>query len=649
MRPLVASLGIHGPGLRRPTALLVLLLAMAAGVPAGAQICPGTLPVTPNNGHRFGDVALGTSKDLTFRVCRPSTFLSVAGLVAINKPGEPILASDETDGPFTIVEGKTIGLGGQTCQNTVVRFRPQAEGAVARFILFFARSSSETAYCAVQLVTGMGTPAAGTARVEVGVDGQGSIHAPGIICPSDCGQSYPVGTDLQITAKPGPREGNLIPIFRSWDGPCAGQERTCTFRLGGPVSFSAHFGTISPPPPPPGKLTVRSIGPGTVQAPTWSLRPGQQQPLEVGYQVGTPIRLVAFGVPSSRGIIPFLGWDGACAGQGHSCFITTGIDTQVTARFGSQPVQGGSLIEITHFKGAGTVSGLPPGTCRERCSGVFPPTFSGSVELRADPDPGWTFGRWGWRGNCIGGGERICRVNLSQPGYRWLNVEFTPPPPSSEPGFPRLSVGVSGVGRVQGADISCPGTCTADHRWGTPLSIAAEPAPRWLFQGWTGVCAGASNPCQFRLNGDTSVQALFLERRFTLGVSVSGQGQVLAGTQPDLRGCCSRNGGICGCTAGKVACCNGQLSPGCDCSQIGCPSDCSESYPEGRTVSLNASARPGWTFQRWGGACTGQPNPCALSMLEDRAVTATFVLRSTAAAEPAAPGNGEEVPLAPHD
>lgn len=38
-------------------------------------------------------------------------------------------------------------------------------------------------------------------------------------------------------------------------------------------------------------------------------------------------------------------------------------------------------------------------------------------------------------------------------------------------------------------------------------------------------------------------------------------------TQEQLskRGCCSHHQGVCNCTSGRVVCCDGQLSPSCNC------------------------------------------------------------------------------------
>jgi hypothetical protein len=32
------------------------------------------------------------------------------------------------------------------------------------------------------------------------------------------------------------------------------------------------------------------------------------------------------------------------------------------------------------------------------------------------------------------------------------------------------------------------------------------------------------------------------------------------------RGCCSHHGGVCGCSGGRAACCDGTLSPSCGCN-----------------------------------------------------------------------------------
>lgn len=56
---------------------------------------------------------------------------------------------------------------------------------------------------------------------------------------------------------------------------------------------------------------------------------------------------------------------------------------------------------------------------------------------------------------------------------------------------------------------------------------------------------------------------------------------------------------------------------------ISCGSDCTESYNEGTTVTLTASATGSSTFSGWGGACTGT-GTCSVAMDAAKSVTATF-------------------------
>jgi PKD repeat protein len=59
-------------------------------------------------------------------------------------------------------------------------------------------------------------------------------------------------------------------------------------------------------------------------------------------------------------------------------------------------------------------------------------------------------------------------------------------------------------------------------------------------------------------------------------------------------------------------------------SGISCPGDCSETYPEGTSVTLTASPSPGSTFTGWSGACKGKSLTCKLRMKGTRSITASF-------------------------
>jgi trypsin len=56
---------------------------------------------------------------------------------------------------------------------------------------------------------------------------------------------------------------------------------------------------------------------------------------------------------------------------------------------------------------------------------------------------------------------------------------------------------------------------------------------------------------------------------------------------------------------------------------ISCPGDCTQTYADGTSVTLNASATGGSSFAGWSGACSGTGS-CLLTMDADKGVTATF-------------------------
>jgi subtilisin family serine protease len=56
---------------------------------------------------------------------------------------------------------------------------------------------------------------------------------------------------------------------------------------------------------------------------------------------------------------------------------------------------------------------------------------------------------------------------------------------------------------------------------------------------------------------------------------------------------------------------------------IQCGTDCSQSYAEGASVTLNATPAAGSTFTGWGGACSGA-GVCTVSMTQARSVVANF-------------------------
>jgi murein DD-endopeptidase MepM/ murein hydrolase activator NlpD len=72
-------------------------------------------------------------------------------------------------------------------------------------------------------------------------------------------------------------------------------------------------------------------------------------------------------------------------------------------------------------------------------------------------------------------------------------------------------------------------------------------------------------------------------------------------------------------------------------SGISCPTDCTESYPSGTTAALTASAKPGFAFVKWGGACSGS-GACSVTISAPTLVKATF---ARTAKQPSIPADAD--------
>lgn len=122
---------------------------------------------------------------------------------------------------------------------------------------------------------------------------------------------------------------------------------------------------------------------------------------------------------------------------------------------------------------------------------------------------------------------------------------------------------------------------TQDYAYGTVVTLTATPAPGYSFANWSGGLSGTNNPAAVTLNGSRVVTATFTLNPYTLTTNVVGNGAVAA--SPDL-----------------------------------------PRYKSGQTVTLTATAGPGYTFAGWSGDVTGSANPVIVTMTADRNVTATF-------------------------
>ena len=231
--------------------------------------------------------------------------------------------------------------------------------------------------------------------------------------------------------------------------------------------------------------------------------------------------------------------------------------------------------------GAGTVNLNPPDeNCNADCTQAY--DQSTAVTLTAAPATDSTFS--GWSGSCSG--IDPCQVTMD--AAKTVTATFDAVPPVQH----TLTVSKSGDGTVTSTPpgIDCGDVCSTAFDDGTNVTLTAQPADGFTFEGWNGDCT--SSPCTVIMNADKNVAATFSvipAPQHTLSVDFQGSG------------------------AGTVV-----LTP----PDLNCSSTCNETYTEGDAVNLTAIPADGSSFAGWSGA--GCSDTCRVTMTQDQNVTATF-------------------------
>jgi hypothetical protein len=161
-----------------------------------------------------------------------------------------------------------------------------------------------------------------------------------------------------------------------------------------------------------------------------------------------------------------------------------------------------------------------------------------------------------------------------------------------------LDVKVAGSTRSAGGvvqsslgGVACmPGIdCSQQFRRGESLTLTAYPNPGSVFTGWSGACTGTDDDCTLTMNGDRRVTATFAPAaKVNLSVSITAS--------PD--------------GATRVV----SHPAGIDCGLFS--GTCTASFRKGTAVTLSATD-PDGTVRSWSGACAGQSDACALTLIDD--------------------------------
>jgi hypothetical protein len=264
---------------------------------------------------------------------------------------------------------------------------------------------------------------------------------------------------------------------------------------------------------------------------------------------------------------------GTEAGASTLVVVANGIASQPTS------VTVGFALSVT-ASGSGTVTSSPSGiSCPSTCSANF--NAGQQVTLTATPAGGSVFAGWSG-GGCSGMGA--CTVTMNSAVGVTATFDFVLT--VSEIG----NNGGSGTVTSSPSGISCPGTCSASFSSGQQVVLTATPAGGSFFAGWTGGGCSGAGTCTVTMNAAIAVTATF-DSGFVLTVSEIGNGVLTT-------------------SSGTPA-------------AINCGTICSAGFSPGTVVTVNETQAAGWTFNGWGGACSGM-GACQVPMNSVQSVSAVF-------------------------
>ena len=120
--------------------------------------------------------------------------------------------------------------------------------------------------------------------------------------------------------------------------------------------------------------------------------------------------------------------------------------------------------------------------------------------------------------------------------------------------------------------------------YGSSVNLNATADPGYTFTGWSGDASGSTNPLTVTMNGSKDITATFAINTYTLNV-IATNGTVTKNPNQTI-------------------------------------------FNYGSSVSLNATADPGYTFTGWSGDASGSANPLTVTMNGDKNITAIFTINT---------------------
>lgn len=267
------TLAVGGETLNRPT-----------GVAAGAD---GDVYVADTGAARVLRVASGLAEPLPGTWAAPGGLaLHGSDLYVADTGASLVLRQDVLTGAREVLGTEGPGLG-EFVSPAGVAITPDGSTLVV----------ADTGNDRVQRLQLTGVPPSPTQRLDVVVDGPGTVtSAPaGIACDTDCRQSFSSGAG--VTLIPTPRPGA---VFTGWAGACAGVG-SCTATVARGTRVRASFAPAPPAPlaPPPPAPAPAAPAPPRAAPPASPPRTGDRTPPRITSALLVPRRFS----PARRGAL----------------------------------------------------------------------------------------------------------------------------------------------------------------------------------------------------------------------------------------------------------------------------------------------------------------------------------------------------------
>ncbi len=146
--------------------------------------------------------------------------------------------------------------------------------------------------------------------------------------------------------------------------------------------------------------------------------------------------------------------------------------------------------------GRGLIGSEPDG---QGCDAVCVTEWNGGTAVQLAAEPGAGYGFAGWTGPCAAEREPSCLLDVNATAE--VGAIFRP--------LRRLTVQVTGRGRVTGAGLRCVRSCARQLIEGRAVALRATAARGWRFARWTGSCRGSRRTCTVRMAAASRVAAVF--------------------------------------------------------------------------------------------------------------------------------------------